>query len=89
MYPDPIKVEGGVIAATDAANFIIALEATEVGFNIKNALGQYLYMSGTYDSFNVTTEVGTEGYDWTITSAGGSDLFTITNVQKEKSVKLN
>lgn len=89
MYPDPIKVEGGVIAATDAANFIITLEATEVGFNIKNALGQYLYMSGTYDSFNVTTEVGTEGYDWTITSAGGSDLFTITNVQKEKSVKLN
>lgn len=85
MYPDPIKVEGGVIAATDAANFIIALEATEVGFNIKNALGQYLYMSGTYDSFNVTTEVGTEGYDWTITSAGGSDLFTITNVQKEKA----
>lgn len=89
MYPDPIKVEAGVIAVADAADFIITLEATEAGFNIKNVLGQYFYMSGNYDSFNVTTEVGTEGYDWTVTSAGGADLFTITNVQKEKSVKLN
>lgn len=60
MYPDPIKVEAGVIAVADAADFIITLEATEAGFNIKNVLGQYFYMSGNYDSFNVTTEVGTE-----------------------------
>lgn len=89
MYPDPIKVESDKIAAADAADYIITLDATEAGFTLKNALGQYFYMSGNYDSFNVTTEVGAEGYDWTVASAGGSDLFTITNVLKQKSVKLN
>lgn len=89
MYPEPIAVADGKIAAADAADFVVTLEATEAGFNIKNVLGQYFYMSGTFDSFNVTTEVGEEGYDWTVASAGGSDLFTITNVLKEKSVKLN
>ncbi|GAB6868495.1 choice-of-anchor J domain-containing protein [Bacteroides rodentium] len=89
MYPKPIVVSDSKIAASDAVDFVVTLEATEAGFNIKNVLGQYFYMSGNYDSFNVTTEVGEEGYDWTVTSAGGSDLFTITNVLKEKSVKLN
>lgn len=89
MYPSPIKVENGVVTADDATDFVITLEATEAGFTIKNAAGQYLYMSGTYDNFNVTEEVGTEGYDWKIESAGGADLFVITNVLKEKSVKLN
>lgn len=89
MYPSPITVTNGVVAAADATDFILTLAATEAGFTIKNAVGQYLYMSGTYDSFNVTEEVGAEGYDWKIESAGGADLFTITNVLKGKSVKLN
>lgn len=89
MYPSAITVTSGKIAADDAADFIITLEATEAGFNIKNVLGQYFYMSGNYDSFNVTETVGAEGYDWTVDATGGADLFTITNVLKQKSVKLN
>lgn len=89
MYPDPIIVTNGVIAAADAADYIITLATSTAGYNIKNVLGQYFYMSGTYDSFNVTEEVGTEGYDWTVETAGNADLFTITNVEKNKSVKLN
>ena len=89
MYPNPIKVEKGKIAAAAAADYIITLEATEAGFTMKNVLGQYLYMSGNFDSFNVKNEVDAEGYDWTITTAGGADLFTITNALKGKSVKLN
>ena len=88
MYPAPIAVEGGVIAADAAADFVITLEATEAGYNIKNVLGQYFYMSGTYDSFNVKTEVGDEGFDWMVENTG-SDQFVITNVLKQKSVKLN
>ncbi|NDW12819.1 hypothetical protein D0T50_07935 [Bacteroides sp. 214] len=89
MYPDPIVVTNGVIAADAAADFIITLEASTAGYNIKNVLGQYFYMSGTYDSFNVTETVGAEGYDWTVETAGNADVFTITNVEKNKSVKLN
>lgn len=88
MYPKAIAVENGVIAADVAADYVITLEATEAGFTMKNAIGQYLYQSGNYDSFNVTTEVGEAGYDWTIENLG-SDLFAITNVEKGKSVKLN
>lgn len=88
MYPKAIAVENGVIAADAAADFVITLEATEAGFTMKNAIGQYLYMSGNYDSFNVKNEVGDAGFDWTIENTG-SDQFVITNVEKGKSVKLN
>ena len=89
MYPNPIKIENGVVAASDATDFVVTLTATEAGFTIKNVLGQYFYMSGNYNSFNVTTEVGEVGYDWTVKTAGGADLFTITNVEKNKSIKMN
>lgn len=89
MYPDPITVTDGVISAADAAYSIMSVEATANGFALKNAIGKYLYMSGSYDSFNVDTALGEEGFEWTIASAGGSDLFSITNVAKNKSVKLN
>lgn len=88
MYPAPIAVEDGVIAADAAADFVITLEATEAGYHIKNVLGQYFYMSGSYDSFNVKDAVEGEGFDWTIENTG-SDQFLITNVLKQKSVKLN
>ena len=89
MYPAAIAVTDGVITADDAADFVITLEETEAGYTMKNAIGKYIYMSGNYNSFNVSDEAGTEGYDWTIASAGGADLFTITNVAVEKTVKLN
>lgn len=91
MYPAAINVTNGVLSAADAADFVINVEAsaTENQFTLKNAIGQYFYMSGNYDNFNVTDAVGESGYNWTIYSAGGADLFTITNVEKGKSVKLN
>lgn len=89
MYPDPIAVSDGVISAGDAAYYVITIEATANGYSLKNAIGKYLYMSGNYDSFNVADAIEGTGFDWTIESAGGADLFTITNVEKNKSVKLN
>ena len=89
MYPDPITVTDGVITADDAAYYVINVEATAAGFSLKNAIGKYLYMSGNFDSFNVADAIGESGFDWTIETAGGADLFTITNVEKGKSVKLN
>lgn len=89
MYPDPIAVNNNSISAADGAYYTLNIEASENGYTLKNALGKYLYMSGTYTNFNVSDEIGGEGYEWKIESAGGADLFTITNVDKEKSVKLN
>lgn len=89
MYPDAITVTDGVITAEDAANFVITVEATDAGYTLKNAIDKYIYMSGSYNSFNVADAVGESGYDWTISSATSTGLFNITNVEKAKTVKLN
>lgn len=88
MYPDAITVTDGVITADDAAYYVITMAETSAGYTLMNALGKYIYQSGSYNSFNVSTEVGDSGYDWTVTNTGGSDLFTITNVAVDKSIKL-
>ena len=67
MYPDPITVNNGVISADDAAYYVITVEATATGYSLKNAIGKYFYMSGNYDSFNVSDAIGESGYDWTTT----------------------
>lgn len=89
MYPDPITVSNGLISADDAAYYVVTIEATAAGYSLKNAIGKYFYMSGTFNSFNVADAIGDSGFDWTIETASDADLFTITNVEKGKSVKLN
>ena len=55
---------------------------------MKDINGRYIYSTENYDSFNLTTEIGEEGYVWTITNLG-SDLFSIANVTTAKAIKLN
>lgn len=90
MYPSALTVTDGVITADDAADFVLAIAASDNGYTIMNALGYYIYQSGTYNSFNLSEEITDDdsyGYEWEIENAG-SDLFTITNVLKEKTIKL-
>ena len=89
MYPDPVAVNNGVISADDAAYYVITIGATENGYTLQNALGKYIYMSGNYNNFNMADAVEGTGFDWTITTVGGADLFAITNVEKNKTIKLN
>lgn len=88
IYPKAMVVTDGVIAAAEAANHIMTAEAAEGGFYLKDINGRYIYSTENYDSFNLTTEVGEEGYVWTITNLG-SDLFSIANVATTKAIKLN
>ena len=90
MYPSAIEVSDGVIAADVAADYVISVVATDAGYTLQNAIGKYIYNSGTYNNFNVADEVSDSGYfDWTITKTGGADLFEITNATSGKTVKLN
>lgn len=91
MYPAAITVTDGKIAATDAADYVLTFAASatvEGAYTILNAQNQYLWMDGNFNSFQATTEMGAAGNDWTV-SSNGADLFVLTNVAKEKSVKLN
>lgn len=88
-YAKAVKtaVKGDVIDAA-AAEHAITLEAAEGGYYMKDAKGRYLYMSGTYDSFNLSKEVGTDGYVWAINDKF-QEWINITNVTKNKTVKMN
>lgn len=94
MNPAAITVTGNVISAEDAANYVLTLDEAEGGYTIKNAIGKYLYMSGTYDSFNVSDEVQASednGYVWSVSNTGSknADQFYLTNVLKDKTVRLS
>lgn len=90
--PSPITVTDGVIAATDATDFVVSLEAgaTEGSYYIKNVLNKYFYNSYNeskgyyYNSFNVTDEPGEAGYEWTVKNVNSNnDQFVLTNTASE------
>lgn len=89
VMPSPITVgDNNVIATDEGESQVVTIEKSEKGYRLKNTNGQYLYMAGTYDSFNVNTTAPEEGADWTIAS-NGDGTFTFKNVLTGKSIKMN
>lgn len=89
VMPSPITVgDNNVIATDEGESQVVTIEKSEKGYRLKNTNGQYLYMAGTYDSFNVNTTAPAEGADWTIAS-NGDGTFTFKNVLTGKSIKMN
>lgn len=89
VMPSPITVgDNNVIATDEGESQVVTIEKSEKGYRLKNTNGQYLYMAGTDDSFNVNTTAPAEGADWTIAS-NGDGTFTFKNVLTEKSIKMN
>lgn len=78
-----VNAEGNV---ETAANNAFELEAVEGGYAIKDNYGKYLYMTGTYNSFNVSATAPTEGGVWTI-AINEDGTATITNVEKAKYIQ--
>ena len=82
-----VSISNGEIAAsaaTEAAKLTIA--ATDGGYTLQDASARYIYMKGTYNSFNIGT-TATESYVWTIT-ANGDDTFSVTNADMGKTIML-
>ena len=70
--------------STDAANEF-TFTAVNGGYTIK-AGGKYYYMSGTYNSFNVSEDLPASGHIWTVTM-NNDNTVTITNVEKNKTIQ--
>lgn len=88
MNPSPITVgENGVIANADGAEQVVTLGKGDKGFTLLNGWSKYIYLSGTYNSFNVSSSLPTEGGEWTVNS-NGDGTFSLVNVEKNKTVKL-
>lgn len=89
VMPSPITVgDNNVIATDEGESQVVTIEKSEKGYRLKNTNGQYLYMAGTYDNFNVNTTAPAEGADWTIAS-NGDGTFNFKNVLTGKSIKMN
>ena len=86
LSPGTVTIKGGVIADDEAAAAVTwAVEATANAneFALKGADGRYIYMKGTYNSFNTSDAVGTEGYAYTFT-ANADGTFTVKNTLTDK-----
>lgn len=80
----PAASDGVINASTDNT---WTFKAVEGGYNIIDSKGRYLYMTGTYNSFNVQEDLPAEGAVWTVTFTNGEA--TIANADKGKSIQFD
>jgi hypothetical protein len=74
----------GSLAAYTDADVVTIKNTTDGKFTITDALGRIVYMTGTYNSFNVAAEA-TEGHEWILEEAG-EGVYYLKNVEKGKYV---
>lgn len=86
LYGTSVTENAGVIKS-DAAN-AYTLTATDGGYFLSDTYGRYLYMTGTYDSFNVsaTATKGDKAYIWTV-EPQADGRFKITNASTGKYIQ--
>lgn len=77
-----VTANNGIIEADPANAFTI--ETTTGGYTIKQSDGRYLFMTGDYNSFNVSDNP-TEGQVWSITFTDGNAV--ISNNFKSKTIQ--
>ena len=84
LYVGDITVSNDEISTEESNSFTIT--AVDGGYTIQDSYGRYLYMTGTFNSFNVSSEQPESGYIWNIDIAADG-LATITNVEMNKWVQ--
>lgn len=79
--------ENGYIKLTSYVNAFTITE-TEGGYTIQDSNGKYLYQTGTYNSFNVSTDLPETGAVWTIEPTNdNTGSMTITNTSVNKWIQ--
>ncbi|WP_040602520.1 DUF6359 domain-containing protein [Paraprevotella xylaniphila] len=79
-----VTMSNGEFSTEETNAFTIT--AVEGGYTIQDSYGRYLYMKGTFNSFNVSKEMPESGYVWTI-SIADDGLATITNAEMNKWIQ--
>ncbi len=81
-----VNVDKNMILSEDATDVLaLAIDAMDQGYSIRNSRGKYIYMSGTFNSFNFADAIGAEGYNWTF-NANADGTFDVTNVATKKTI---
>lgn len=84
MYSTDGTLTNNTISASSTEEFTIS--ASTNGYTIQDVYGRYIYMSGTYNSFNVTTTMPSSGAEWTFTMNSDGTV-TIKNVTMSKYIQ--
>lgn len=85
LYVDALNATGNTITAAESYGFVF--NSVSGGYTIRDNKGRYLYMSGTYDSFQLATTVNASDktFVWTVTrSTDGT--YKITNTGNGKTI---
>ena len=83
LYTDTVNAKGSYVETVEYFGF--TFESAEGGYTIKDVNGRYLYMTGNYNSFNVSETLPTEGAVWSVEIAQDGAA-TIKNVAKNKTI---
>ena len=78
-----VTVNDGVVTGYTNEN-LITITNVEGGFTMQDSYGRYLYMSGTYNNYNVDATAPAEGHIWQAISVEGG--VNIINVLKQKTM---
>ena len=81
-----VSPENGTVTAGEENAYTI--EAVEGGYTIKDSLGRYLYMTGTFNSVNLDTALPSEGAVWTI-EFNADGTAKITNTYNNKYMQFD
>ena len=81
-----LDVDPSIDGRSTAANAFTFTSVGEGLYTIQDSNGKYLYMTGTFNSFNVSAEfVDDSGYYWTLATDGES--YVIRNTSNDKYVQ--
>ena len=81
-----VATSNGVVQAYNYFDW--TFEATEGGYYMKDSQGRYYYMTGNYNSFNISETVPAEGGVWAVTM-NEDGTAKVMNVAKEKYIQYN
>lgn len=84
LYTESATLTNGILSASDSNAFTFT--AVDGGYTIQDGDGRYYYMTGTYNSFNVSTSLPSSGYVWTV-SFNSDGTVNITNTAMSKTLQ--
>lgn len=89
LQPTDVTVAENAVVADATSNALawtMVAGETAGQYAMLGADGRYYYMTGTYNSFNVSATLGTDGYYWTM-AKNSDNTYTLTNVANSKTMQ--
>ncbi|MBQ8774186.1 MAG: hypothetical protein IJZ17_06950, partial [Muribaculaceae bacterium] len=78
--------DGTGLNVAESAALEFRFVSTEGGYYIIDCYGRYMYMTGSFNSFNLSTELPESGAVWTV-AANEDGTMVVTNVEMGKTIQ--